>query len=91
MRLLHELGMTVSDDPLLEHIRSRNVGEATTHRILSVDDFSFRRGRCWGIILVDLERHRLVDVLSDRRSETFARCLAQHSGVKVVSRDRGGE
>ena len=55
MRLLHELGMTVSDDTLLEHIRSRNVGEATTPRILRVDDFSFKRRRCWGINVVDLD------------------------------------
>jgi hypothetical protein len=73
VRLLHGLAMTGSDDTLLEHIRSRNVGEATTPRILSVDNFSFKRRRGWGIILVDLECHRLVDVLFNRRSETFAR------------------
>lgn len=53
-RLLGELGVTVSGDTLLEHIRSRNLGEARIPRILSVDDFSFRRGRragapCWWI------------------------------------------
>jgi transposase len=90
-RLLRELGVTVSGDTLLEHIRSLNLGEARTPRILSVDDFSFRRGRSWGTILVDLEHHRPVDILPDRSSETFASWLTQHSGVEVVSRDRGGE
>lgn len=83
--------MTVSGDTLLEHIRSRNLGEARIPRILSVDDFSFRRGRSWGTVLVDLERHQLVDILPDRSSETFASWLTQHSGVEVVSRDRSGE
>ncbi len=90
-RLLHELGVTVSGDTLLEHIRSLNLGEARTPRILSVDDFSFRRGRSWGTILVDLEHHRPVDILPDRSSETFASWLTQHAGVEVVSRDRSGE
>lgn len=90
-RLLRELGVAVSGDTLLEHIRSLNLGEAQTPRILSVDDFSFRRGRSWGTILVDLEHHRPVDILPDRSSETFASWLTQHAGVEVVSRDRGGE
>jgi transposase len=58
---------------------------------LSVDDFSFRRGRRWGTVLVDLERHRLVDILPDRSSETLASWLTQHADVEVVSRDRSGE
>jgi transposase len=90
-RLLQDLGVTVSGDTLLKHIRSVAFGEATTPRILSVDDFSFRRRRSWGTVLVDLEHHSLVDVLPDRSSETFAAWLVEHSSIEVVSRDRGGE
>ncbi len=90
-RLLSELGVRVSGDTLLEHIRSLNLGEARTPRILSVDDFSFRRSRKWGTVLVDLERHKLVDILPDRSADTFARWLSEHPGVEVVSRDRSGE
>lgn len=71
-RLLRELGVVVSGDTLLKHIRSLTFEESAVPRILSVDDFSFRRGRSWGTVLVDLERHRLVDILPDRNSETFA-------------------
>ena len=57
-----------------------------------MDDFSFRRGHKWGIVLVDLQRHKLVvDILPDRSSETFGNWLDQHAGVEVVSRDRSGE
>lgn len=56
-----------------------------------MDDFAFRRRTRFGTVLVDLERHTLVDVLPDRSAHTFAEWLGEHLGVEVVSRDRGGE
>ncbi|HKH84178.1 MAG TPA: ISL3 family transposase [Gemmatimonadales bacterium] len=90
-RLLKDLGVLVSGDTLVRHICSLHLQDHKTPRILSVDDFAFRRGTRFGTVLVDLERHTLVDVLPDRSADTFADWLGEHSSVEVVSRDRGGE
>jgi transposase len=58
---------------------------------LGIDDFAFRRGYQFGTILVNLESHRVVDLLPDRQAETAARWMHQQPDLMVVSRDRGGE
>jgi len=89
-RLLHHLGVTICGDTLLAHIRAFPFADPPVPRILSVDDFAFRRGRIYGSILVDLERHCTIDLLADRSADTFATWLLAHPGVAVVSRDRSG-
>ncbi|MCX5307561.1 transposase [Streptomyces spororaveus] len=57
-------------------------------RVLGVDEFAFRKGRTYGTILVDVEAGRVVDVLPDRTSETFAAWLRDHPGAEILgSRD----
>ncbi|MFD0162874.1 transposase [Streptomyces decoyicus] len=56
--------------------------------MLGVDEFAFRKGSTYGTVLVDVEAGRVVDMLPDRTSETFADWLRAHPGVEIVCRDR---
>jgi transposase len=83
-RLLKDLGVVVSGDTLLNHIRSLQLGKCEeAPRVLSVDDFAFRNGTRYRTVLVDLEHRRSVDVLPDRSADTFVRWLEKHQGVEV--------
>jgi transposase len=92
MRLAERLAMPISADTLL-----RLVSKAAHHaerppvpRVLAVDDWSWRRGRRYGTILVDLERNAVVDLLPDRQADSLAEWLRRHPGIEIVARDRAG-
>jgi transposase len=89
-RLAARLGLRASRDTLLRLLRWLPLHIDYTPRALGVDDWSLRKAQIYGTILVDLERHRVVDLLPDRSAETLAEWLLQHRGVKVIARDRSG-
>jgi hypothetical protein len=87
-RLASNLYLSSSARTSLRHIYDEPVGEAELVRILGVDDFAFSKGQRYGTILVDLERHRVIDLLPDREGSTLEGWLKSHPEVELIIRGR---
>jgi transposase len=91
-RILDRLAVQVSDDTVLRTVKRPNpaCGEAEPLRHLGVDDWAWKKGQNYGTILVDLERHKVADLLPERSAESFEQWLHRHPNVETVNRDRCG-
>ena len=91
VRLAEHLGICTSPTTLLRQVMVLPTPPAGKVSVLGIDDWSFRRGREFGTILVDLTTNTVIDLLPDRTAETSAAWMLAHPEIEVVSRDRGEE
>jgi len=90
-RLLARLSIAPSDDTVLRRARERPAeASAVPIHNLGVDDWAWRKGQDYGTILVNLDLHRVIDLLPDRAAESFSAWLKQHPEIVTISRDRCG-
>ena len=93
-RLAGELNLQISPDTLLNIAKSRVTRYLADNqsnepvRVLGVDEWAWRKGHCYGTLLVDLERRRTLDLLPRLDSQTLAQWLRKHPSVEIISRDR---
>jgi transposase len=88
-RLAERSAIATTPSTLLRQLMQLRAPTSKAVRVLGVDDWSWKKGRRFGTILVDLERHTIIDLLPDRERATFARWLRAHPSVDLMSRDRG--
>jgi transposase len=89
-RLAERLSFPASATWLLRRLRQFSLSPVVSPRVVGIDDWSYKRGQTYGTILVDLEQHRVLDLLPDRTTETVAAWLRKHPDIAIVSRDRAG-
>jgi transposase len=82
------LGMPARASTLIRHQRRTALPPPSAPQIIGVDDWSFRKGRIYGALVVDLERHQPIEVLPDKTAATFATWLKAHPTITIISRDR---
>ncbi len=90
-RLTSRLGVATSWMTVVRRVMALPSKPVEHVSCLGIDDFSFRRGRTFGTVLVDLETHRAIDLLPDRQAETAMTWMQAHPEITHVSRDRGSE
>lgn len=89
---MHRLGMPVSDDTVLRQLKPNTLTPTQEDHVgvVGVDDWSWRHSSRYGTIVLDLERHSVVDVLDDRRVESAKVWLQERPKIEIVSRDHCG-
>jgi len=80
-RLATRLGISTSWMTVLRRMMDLPTSTAGSVVALGIDDFSFRRGRKFGTILVDLDSHQVIDVLAERSRETSADWMRAHPAI----------
>jgi transposase len=90
-RLADRLGIETSWMSIIRQIMALPTETVEQVSELGIDDFAFRRGRKFGTILVDMQSHKVIDLLPDRQAETAKAWMKAHPEIRVVSRDRGGD
>ena len=87
-RLTQRLQRPTPPASLLHVVQTALLPPMPELQAVGVDDWAWRRGHYYGTIIVDLETHRVVDLLPERSADSVAQWLDQHPGITVVSRDR---
>lgn len=89
-RILNEMGIHYSGDSIIR-LLLRRWEEQPPHRVgdvIGVDDFSFKKRRIYGTVIVDGQTHRPVRLLDGRDGVSFNEWLQSNKHIKVVTRDR---
>ena len=89
--LAPRLGMESSPSTLLRCQKAAPLVSPEPFTKIGLDDFAFRRGRTYGTLIVNLETHRLIDILPDRTAATVTSWPAAHPDIDVISRDRASD
>ena len=87
-RLTANLKIRCSPDTLLRLLRRLPDDPVEPPRVVSLDDWAWRRGHRYGTLICDLERYRRLDILPDREAASVAAWLKRYPSIEIISRDR---
>ena len=90
-RLAKRLCIATSPSTILNRLMELPDPAFSPPEEIGLDEWSFRRRKRFGTIIVDLQRHRILDLLPDKESATVARWLKAYPTIRLVSRDRSRE
>ena len=83
-----KLGLVVSADTILRRVRTMPPPTPPAPRVVGIDEWAIHKGKRYGTIIVDLERHCPIALLPEHTPEAITVWFAEHPTVEVIARDR---
>ena len=71
-RVLRCFQIQTSGDTLIRIVRRTALVQVDEARIIGIDDWALKKGRDYGTLIIDLEQHRVVDVLRERTTQVVS-------------------
>lgn len=88
VRLCKILSIPVSSSTLIRLIYDQELKDPVPSEALGIDDWAYKKGINYGTAIVDLKRHKIIDLLPDREALSVQQWLKTRPGIKVITRDR---
>lgn len=87
-RLLKSGNITVCKSSICSLLKKMpSIVDKASVKKVCVDDFALRKRFSYGTVMVDLESHRIIDMIPSRESIDVSRWLATFPNIQIVSRD----
>ncbi len=87
-RLGINLGMHASPATIVRRVRAMPLPIIPAPRVIGIDDWAIRKGKRYGTIIVDLERHCPIAILPEYTPAAITAWLTDHPTIKIIARDR---
>lgn len=90
-RIVRYFHIVTSGDTLIRIIRRTPCASVDPLQRIGIDDWALKKGRDYGTLIVDLDTHRVVDVLLERTAPVVRDWLQQRPQIQLITRDRSTE
>lgn len=87
-KLCRTLSISATSSTLIRLIHAQQIVVPSTATAIGIDDWAFKKGINYGTAIVDLDEHRVIDLLADREAQTVENWLKNRPEVTIVTRDR---
>jgi len=89
-RLAREIHTPTSSDTILRLVHRIDVAPMRNLRVIGIDEWAWRKGERYGVILSDHISGRPIDLLDECTKEAVIERLKEHPTLEVITRDRLG-
>lgn len=87
-RLAHDVHAPTSADTILRLVHRIDLTPMRDLRVIGIDEWAWRKGQRYGVILSDHISGRPVDLLAECTREAVIEHLKEHANLEVITRDR---